>query len=109
MFADKIKELRKLRGKSQYKLAKDLNVAQPTVASWEKGTRTPTFATLQLVADYFDVSIDYLLDREQEEISEDDFQYALFNESKDLSDEDKRQLLDMAKFLKLRQNIDQNK
>ena len=109
MFAEKIKELRKLKSLSQYQLARDLKVSQPTINSWEKGNRTPTFATLQTIADYFGVSIDYLLDRDQDDVTEDDFQYALYNEAKDLTEEDRKQLLDMARFLKMRQDIDKNK
>ena len=60
MFADKIKELRKLKGLSQYQLARGLKVSQPTINSWEKGNRTPTFATLQTIKTIHPLCHDHL-------------------------------------------------
>ena len=59
----KLKELRKSRHISQVKLAIDLNTSQNTVSRYETGEREPGVAELIKIADYFDVSIDYLLER----------------------------------------------
>lgn len=59
----KLKELRKSRHISQVKLAMDLNTSQNTVSRYETGEREPGVAELIKIADYFDVSIDYLLER----------------------------------------------
>ncbi len=61
MIAKRIKELRKLTGISQQKLATDLGLTQASVGNWENGTRYPKTETLKAIANYFDVSIDYLL------------------------------------------------
>lgn len=59
----RLKELREGRGLSQHKLAIDLKLNQNTISRYETGTREADYATLILLADYFDVSIDYLLGR----------------------------------------------
>ena len=56
-------ELRKKRGISQLKLAMDLNMNQNSISRYENGEREADYATLIKLADYFDVSIDYLLER----------------------------------------------
>ena len=59
----RLRQLRKTRGISQLKLAMDLNMNQNSISRYETGEREADYATLILLADYFDVSIDYLLER----------------------------------------------
>ncbi len=59
----RLKQLRKQRGLSQLKLAMDLNMNQNTISRYETGEREADYATLIRLADYFDVSVDYLLER----------------------------------------------
>lgn len=59
----KLKELRKKAGISQLKLALDLNMNQNSISRYETGEREADYKTLILFADYFNVSIDYLLER----------------------------------------------
>lgn len=59
----RLKELRKERKISQQKLADHLDVARSTVAMWEVGPNQPDSEMLLRIADYFDVTIDYLLGR----------------------------------------------
>ncbi|MBQ7298633.1 MAG: helix-turn-helix transcriptional regulator [Clostridia bacterium] len=59
----RLKELRKSRKISQIKLAMDLNMNQNSISRYETGEREADYATLIALADYFDVSIDYLLGR----------------------------------------------
>ena len=59
----RLRELRKSRGISQLKLAIDLNMNQNSISRYENGEREADYATLILFADYFDVSVDYLLGR----------------------------------------------
>ena len=59
----KLKNLRKERGISQLKLAMDLNMNQNSISRYENGQRQADYTTLIAFADYFDVSIDYLLER----------------------------------------------
>ena len=59
----RLKSLRKELGISQLKLAMDLNMNQNSISRYETGEREADYATLIKFADYFDVSIDYLLER----------------------------------------------
>ena len=59
----RLKFLRKKMGISQLKLAMDLNMNQNTISRYENLEREADYATLILFADYFHVSIDYLLER----------------------------------------------
>lgn len=59
----KLKELRKAKGISQLKLAMDLGMNQNSISRYENGERQADYETLIKFADYFDVSIDYLLGR----------------------------------------------
>ena len=59
----RMKELRKARKISQLKLAMELNMNQNTVSRYENMEREADYHTLILIADYFDVTLDYLLGR----------------------------------------------
>lgn len=59
-FQDKLLELRKKHGLSQKKLADKLGVAQSSINYWEKGQRIPSANAVQKIADFFDISVDYL-------------------------------------------------
>ena len=59
----RLRELRKARGISQLKLAMDLNTNQNTISRYESGEREPGISELVKLADYFGVSVDYLLER----------------------------------------------
>ena len=59
----RLKELRKQRNISQLKLAIDLNMNQNSISRYENMEREADYETLIKFADYFDISIDYLLGR----------------------------------------------
>lgn len=59
----RLKELRQKRHISQVKLAIDLNMNQNSISRYETGEREADYKTLIAFADYFGVSIDYLLQR----------------------------------------------
>ena len=59
----RLKELREKRNISQIKLAMDLGLNQNSISRYENGAREADYKTLILLADYFNVSIDYLLER----------------------------------------------
>ena len=62
-FALRLKEIRKSKGISQLKMAMDLNTNQNTISRYETGEREPGINELIKIADYFNVSIDYLVGR----------------------------------------------
>ena len=59
----RLKELRKKKGISQLRLATELNTTQNTISRYETGEREPGIDELIKIADYFNVSVDYLIGR----------------------------------------------
>lgn len=59
----RLKELREKNNISQLKLAMELGLNQNSISRYETGVREADYNTLILFADYFNVSIDYLLER----------------------------------------------
>ncbi len=64
-FALRIKELREERGLSQVRLARELNVGTGSVGMWESAGEIPPVKKLLVIADYFGVTLDYLVGRSE--------------------------------------------
>ncbi len=62
-FKDRLRECRSKRSLSQKALADILDITDAAITMMEKGKRLPSFEILCSLADYFDVSIDYLVGR----------------------------------------------
>lgn len=56
-----LKTLRMEKGMSQQEFAEAIHASQNTVSQWENGTRKPAYDIVETLADFFNVSIDYLL------------------------------------------------
>lgn len=67
MVYENIRNLREDRDLKQKDLAAMLNVSQNTYSQYETGTIELTASTLIKLADFYDVSVDYLLGRKQVE------------------------------------------
>lgn len=63
MIGERLKELRKERKLTQTELGNKINVTKVSISGYENGNRSPDTDTLQRLADYFDVTTDYLLGR----------------------------------------------
>ncbi len=63
---EKIKELREEKNLSQYKISSLLEIQRYTYANWEQGRSEPSSEQLIKLADFFNVSIDYLVGREDD-------------------------------------------
>ncbi len=63
IFAERTRELRTEKDITQEELGKAIGKAKSAVSNWEQGTRFPDQETLIALADYFSVTIDYLLGR----------------------------------------------
>lgn len=60
-FGDKLRNLIEERNLTQKKVANDLNIAPSTMGGYVQGSSEPDFETLKRIAEYFNVSADYLL------------------------------------------------
>ncbi len=69
--ASNLTTLRKKKGLTQFELAEQMNYSDKSVSKWERGEGLPDLATLQALADFYDVTLDYLT----HEINEESKQY----------------------------------
>lgn len=65
MFAKRLRDLRESRNLQQKDIAKELDVLEATVSMWETGKRIPYSDMLIKLANFFEVSVDYLLGNEK--------------------------------------------
>lgn len=85
--------------------AQDCGINRSNVTSWKKSGYTPRGEALQRISQYFRVSSDYLLGETEERTAPLDQQladidFALYGEVKDLTDAQKRDVIQFVKFLK---------
>lgn len=109
MFYAKFIELCSEKGVSPSKAGLSIGVSKTSVGRWKDGV-VPKLDTLNKLAKYFDVSTDYLLGhtdikkKSPDELTYDDFSYAMYEHSGDLTDSQKAFLLNLAKeFVKEKQ------
>ncbi len=107
-------------------VAEKNGLSNSIITYWKKGA-TPKIGTIKKIANYFNVPIAYLLgdvedmndrskthwielipdqSKKEREVTFDDFTYAFLDESKELTEENKQKLLEMAKFFKQQQDKD---
>lgn len=87
--------LLQLHGVTRHAVAKATGIAESTLSTWAYGKSTPGIDKLKLIADYFDVSLDYLAGRDEQVKDESPdkihfaspYHKALFNKTKDLTPE----------------------
>ncbi|MBQ6998512.1 MAG: helix-turn-helix transcriptional regulator [Clostridia bacterium] len=60
-----LKELRKQRNLTQVKVSMDLHISREALANYENGKRQPSFDVLNKLSEYFNVSIEYLINGEE--------------------------------------------
>ena len=63
---EKFAELLAKTNKTAYQVAKDTGIATSTFSEWKKGTYKPKVDKLQILAKYFDVSIEYFLEKKKQ-------------------------------------------
>lgn len=107
MFGLKLTELRKQRGLTQSDIAKALGIARTTYSSYEQGRRSPDVDIQNKIADYFNVSLDYLHGRgatENHALSDKQLRVAMHVDD-DLSEEQIEEIVHYIEFMKIKQNM----
>ena len=113
-FKDNLKELRKKKGLSQVELAEKLGFSKSLIGLYETGDRKPSFEALEAIADFFNISTDYLMGKDDKSVYYLDPEAAemaqqiydnpelriLFDASRKVSKEDLQFVVDMVKRLK---------
>lgn len=86
MIGEKIKELRKSRKMSQGDLGDLIGVSKMSISYYENGKKPPGRETLEKIAEYFNVSIDYLLGRSSEKHLTEDQDRTITEETRNIID-----------------------
>ena len=68
-FKDMLVFLRKREGLSQFELGEKLGLTKSTISMYENGRRKPSFEALEAIADFFNVSINFLMGKNDSDIS----------------------------------------
>lgn len=113
---NRIKELRKQKGLTLVELGKEVNLANNTLSQYERGVREPNISMLIKLADYFNVSIDYLIGREPKSKTIKSYQYYIINEDYTLNEtgvtvptsELEAPVLDESEFEALKYSLESN-
>lgn len=106
MLGKRLKDLRTRTKLRQEDVATKIGIARTTYAMYEQNKREPDNETLQKLADYFDVSIDYLLGRnnnsspDKNYSKQPEFESLFFYELEKLSEEDKKKALEHVRYLR---------
>ena len=117
-FGKLLTQLRREKGVLQKDVANQLNVTVATISNYEKGVHLPDLNTLIMLADYFDVSTDYLLQRTDykssinmlnHQLSADYTISDMLNTMVELDAHNTQSLLDYCELLTLRNSINRIK
>ena len=116
---NRIKELRTSMSLNQSELAKILGISQGTLSYWENGVYEPDNKSLVTLAEYFNVTTDYLLGKSdvktppahsaEGEVDLGGLNYAFYDAYSELDEGRKKQLHDMADWLREQQRKQEGK
>ena len=105
-------ELAQKHGVTAYRLSKELGINQTIFSDWKRGRSTPKQDKLKKIADYFGVSVDYLMTGEEPqskpEVTEHDIKVALFNGDKEVTDEMWEEVKNFAEMVALKYRYKKN-
>ena len=109
MFFDRLKRLCDERGISAYKACTDIGLNRAAVAKWKNGS-IPSGTTAAKLADYFGVTTDYLLGKEDKKAPTetgkrdilDEVDVAFYGDFKELNDDEKETVRDMVRLMRQR-------
>lgn len=102
MIGDRIRELRSARRMSQTELAKAIHVSQQAITKWENGKSEPSSSAIDGIANYFNVSSDYLLERTSKKTPDKSLsknqKLVAYSIDPGISDEERRDIIEMVKI-----------
>jgi transcriptional regulator with XRE-family HTH domain len=129
MINERLKNLRKHYNKKQNDIAEYIGVARSTYTNYENGNKNPPYEQLIKIAEFYSVSVDYLLgrtddptpyrdvdsdlngspDEELKQLLNDPEMRVAFMDYSSWTDEDKRELINFIKFKKSQREMKENK
>lgn len=117
MFFDVFQSLCKKKGVSCKRAAEDIGLSNSITTKWKKTGATPSGDTLNKIAAYFNVTIDYLLGNETADQKSgaksidvlDDVDLAFYGDYRELDEDDKETVRDMVRVMRERRARKQEK
>ena len=109
MFYDIHCDLCQKKGLTPSGAAAKIGFNRASITMWKNTGKAPKQDLLLRIAEYFDVSADYLLEKAPAEagrhkVDLSDVEYAFYGQFKELSDDDKETLMDMVRVMRQRRN-----
>lgn len=109
MFYDIYCDLCQKKGLTPSGAAAKIGFNRASITMWKNTGKAPKQDLLLRIAEYFDVSVDYLLEKAPAEtgrhkVDLSDVEYAFYGQFKELSDDDKETLMDMVRVMRQRRN-----
>lgn len=95
MFKERLTKLRKNTKLTQGELAKKLGIPRTTYSNYENGNRQPDYETLLKIAEFFDVSTDYLIGAKPKNNNN-----LLGDEYGNITDEEREKLIEHLRYLR---------
>jgi len=113
MFMERLRLLRKEAGLSQQMMADALGISRQAYSNYEAGNREPSYETALQLADYFNVTTDYLLGRvekpgESADDEDSDIKVALFGGDGEVTDKMWEDVMQFVEFVKAKQREERN-
>lgn len=113
-FGDTLKKLRIEKDLTQDEFAQKLSLAKSTISLYETGKREPDYKTIKIIAEFFGVTVDYLLGFSNEKTGKADLKIQTidgrtlegFEIFAELTKEEQKQVLDLLKGLKAKSELD---
>lgn len=113
---NRLKELRKQKGLTLVELGKEVNLANNTLSQYERSVREPNISMLIKLADYFNVSVDYLIGKEPKTKTIKSYHYYIINEDYAIqklgvtvpTSESEIPILDESEFEALKYSLESN-
>ena len=97
MFSDVLKQLRKRHDMTQGELSSALGITRSAISMYEMGTRMPDYEMMKSISKLFNVSMDYLYEKETDS-SLSELKLAILDVIDQIPEEQQRVFLEMAKL-----------
>lgn len=112
-FGNILKQLRTERNLTQSELAEKLGLSKSSISMYENGKREPDFENLEMIADFFNVRLMYLIGAESRETTTPststqkvELQTLAAHALEDLTEEEQLKIIEFAKFIKSQRTPD---
>lgn len=99
MFSTKLRKLRKKNGLTQLELSEKLGIGQSTIGMYESNIRKPSYEVIKKIANYFNVTVDYLINDDIEDLENKDDLSEFAKNIKKLSPKQKEQIRTFLEYI----------